>query len=282
MLGRPEAVPRTLALLLWCSVAVEVQTSVEESDRVAAFVRKWGPEGRNVLELADPTPEAVVGGAFDSLFDIINKITGSWQSIVNAFKSSYTEQIADKEFNNGWSEFKAATRAFKGAGLAYTNANEFFADIKDMIQLPTQYSDDFDKQIEWIKFFDNITWSAHNTQFNIGQGGDDSQFTMFARNRQDDMKLDVFFLTCSQSFKKADNYFVISESRSILGGIWSSTKLKFKKIPAGLTDADLMFVSDYFQLLAYQQIALASGMEVPPDPTFPPAPAPAMATLYLV
>merc|ERR1719410_3271919 len=260
---------RSLAVVLWSSISVHAQTSEEQ--RVEAFVKKWGPEGRNVIEMVDVVPERKVGGAFDSLFAIINQITGTWQNIVNAFKSSYMEQIADKEFENGWSKFKAATRAFKGAGLAYSNADEFFTDIKSMIQLPSKYSDDFDKQIEWIKFFDNITWSAHNTQFNIGKGGDDSQFTMYARNRQDDMKLDLFFLTCSQTFKKADNYFVIPESRSILGGLWSSTKLKFKKIPAGLTDADLMFVSDYFQLLAYQQIALASGMEVPPDPQFPPS-----------
>merc|ERR1719224_43241 len=118
-----------------------------------------------------------------------------------------------------------------------------------MIDIPKDYTKDFDQQIEWIKFFDNITWSSRNTQ--------------------EDQKLDVLFLTCSQEFKKADNYFVISESKSILGGIWSSTTLKFKKIPAGITDQDLMFVSDYFQLLAYQQIALASGAAAPPDPQFP-------------
>merc|ERR1719428_1372440 len=138
-----------------------------------------------------------------------------------------------------------------------------------MIKIPANYSADFDDQIKWIKFFDNTTWSAHNTQFSTGKGGSDSVFTMFARNREDDMKIDVLFLTCDQTFTKADNYFVISESRSILGGLWSSTKLKFKKIPAGITDADLMFVSDYFQLLAYQQIALASGQTAPPDHQFP-------------
>ena len=31
-----------------------------------------------------------------------------------------------------------------------------------------------------------------------------------------------------------------------------------------------MFVSEYFQLLAYQDIALAEGIANPPDPSFPP------------
>merc|ERR1712217_589811 len=96
---------------------------------------------------------------FDSLFDIIQKITGAWQSIVNAFKSSYSEQIVDKEFSNGWSSFKAATRTFKGAGLAYDKADEFFADIRGTLDIPANYSKNFDEQIKWIKLFDNTTWS---------------------------------------------------------------------------------------------------------------------------
>jgi len=257
----------------------------QEADRMAAFMEKWGPAGYNVVEMVGendenedekdggrrlqgpPTPG---GGPFQSLFNIIQQITSAWQSIVNAFKSSYSEQIVDKEFNNGWDKFKAATKTFKGAGLEYNKTDEFFADIRGMIQIPPEYAKDFDDQIKWIKFFDNTTWSSHNTQYSAGKsGGSDTLFTMFARNRQDDEKLDVLFLTCSQEFHKADNYFVISESKSILGGIWSSTTLKFKKIPAGITDQDLMFVADYFQLLAYQQIALAAGEQAPPDPQFP-------------
>jgi len=244
-----------------------------EVNNVDSFMKKWGPEGHNVVEMLSEVPQLdgqePQTDPFDSLMAIIQKITGAWQSIVNAFKSSYSEQIVDKEFANGWKSFKAATKTFKGAGLEYSKTDEFFADIRGMIDIPKDYTKDFDQQIEWIKFFDNITWSSHNTQFNTGKGGSDQVFTMFARNRQEDQKLDVLFLTCSQEFKKADNYFVISESKSILGGIWSSTTLKFKKIPAGITDQDLMFVSDYFQLLAYQQIALASGAAAPPDPQFP-------------
>jgi len=251
---------------------IECERAYVQCLKTAVFVQKWGPEGHNVLIESDPASNSPnVGGAFDSLFGIIGKITGAWSSIVSAFGSSYSEQLVDKEFNNGWSHFKASSKTFQGAGLAYEMSEEFFGDVKGMIGLPDKYADDFQEQIKWIKFFDNITWSNHNTQFNIGVGGSDSQFTMFARNRPEDQKIDVLFMTVQQTFEKADNYLVISESRSILGGLWSSTHLKIEKIPAGLTDADLTFVADYFQLLAWQQIALASGMEVPPDPSFPSA-----------
>jgi len=240
------------------------------------FVLKWGPNGRGVVQellLADLSSLSKLedGDPFGGLWDIISKITGAWQSIVNAFKTTYSEEIADKEFNNGWSKFKASTRAFKGAGLAYSDEDEFFTDIKTMIQLPSKYSDDFDKQIEWIKFFDESTWSSHDTQFDIGKTGSDSNFQMYAKKRGNgEDKLDVLFLTVAQEFHKADNYFVISQTHSYLGGIFSKTELKVKKVPAGLTDEDITFVSDFFELQAYQQLAMASGgqVPVPPDPTF--------------
>ena len=43
------------------------------------------------------TPPAPGGNPFAMLLQAIQQITQSWQSIVNAFKSSYKEEIADKE-----------------------------------------------------------------------------------------------------------------------------------------------------------------------------------------
>jgi len=229
---------------------------------IEAIEQKKSKTGRIIKETGNP---------FEMLIQAIQQITGAWQSIVNAFKSTYEEQLLDTHLNNGWSKYKQATKVFKGAGLAYDKTDEFFADIQSMIAIPDKYKDDFNKQIEWIKFFDNTTWSGHDTQFSQGKGGSDTIFTMYARNREDDGKIDVLFLTCSQEFELADDYFVISEHKSILGGLFDHTEIKFKKKPAAISDKDLMFVSEYFSLLAYQQIALAEGISAPPDPQFPPS-----------
>jgi len=237
------------------------------------FLQKWGRYVHRVTPSESRRlqgPPGPGGNPFSLLMQIIQQITSAWQSIVNAFKSSYKEQLLESHLNNGWSKYKQATKVFKGAGLPYDKMDSFFADIKSMIAIPANYSKDFDNQVKWIKFFDNTTWSEHNTQFSSGKGGSDNIFTMYARNRDADQKVDVLFLTCSQTFELADDYFVISESHSILGGLFSKTKIKFKKKPASLSTADLMFISEYFSLLAYQQIALAEGMAAPPDPQFPP------------
>lgn len=242
------------------------------------FLQKWGhvvqvvdvKDLKNEPMLRGSQPPAPGANPFSMLMGAIQQITGAWSSIVSAFKSEYTEQLLESHLNNGWSKYKEASKVFKGAGLAYDNMDSFFADISSMVKIPSQYQADFNKQVEWIKFFDNETWSEHDTQFSSGKGGDDTIFTMYACNHEEEQKVDVLFLTCSQSFELADDYFVISEHKSILGGLFSSTKIVFKKKPAAISDTDLMFVSEYFSLLAYQQIALAEGVAAPPDPQFPP------------
>ena len=76
---------------------------------------------------APPGPGA---NPFSSLINAINSITGAWQGIVNAFKTSFSQQLVSTQFNRGWSHFKESTKVFKGEGLHYDKAPEFFADIR--------------------------------------------------------------------------------------------------------------------------------------------------------
>jgi len=226
-----------------------------------------GPKASRQLLQANP---------FSMLTGAISSITGAWSSIVSAFKTTFSQQLVSTQFNRGWSKFKESTKVFKGEGLHYDKAPEFFADIRQMIAIPDKYAKDFDSIINFIQFFDKEYWSEHDTTFNKGSGGQASHFTMMANNNQDTQKIDVLFLTCSEDFALAPDVFVISQSHSYLGGIFSSTTLKFKQRPAGLSTQDLQFVSQYFLLLAYQEIALAEQLPQPPDPGFGPPPPPAV------
>jgi hypothetical protein len=124
--------------------------------REEAFLAKWG----HVVSRVSPKEYVEVGrrlqggDPFSLLMQAIQNIANTWQSLVNAFKSEYSEEIVDKEFSNGWSKFKEATKIFQGAGLQYDKTDEFFADIQDMVQIPDKYRSDFNDQIKWIKVRD--------------------------------------------------------------------------------------------------------------------------------
>lgn len=222
--------------------------------------------------LQAPNPLSMLTGA-------ISSITGAWSSIVGAFKTTFAQQLDTTQMNRGWSKFTESTKVFKGEGLEYAKAPEFFKDIRQMIKIPSKYSKDFDSIINFIQFFDKEYWSEHDTTFNIGKGGQATHFTMMANNNQAESKIDVIFITCAEQFKLAPDVFVISQTHSYLGGIFSSTTIKFDQRPAGLSTTDLTFVSQFFLLLAYQEIALAENLPQPgggsnPLPPAGPPPSP--------
>lgn len=279
----PSNVLLTSTLLLAGSYAL-----FASNDRVApmnpsveAFMSKWGDivtvrsasdlmnstsHSRQLLQAPSPG-----GNPWAMLNSIIQAITGDWTGIVNAFKSSYSEQLDYEQLARGWSKFKEGTKVFKGSGLSYDRAPDFFNDVQNMIQIPSDYSDDFNQMIQFIQFFDQEYWSNHDLSFSIGKGGDASHFTMMANNNKNNQTIDVLFITLDEHFALADDVFVMTESHSYLGGIWSTSTIKFDKRPAAISSQQIQFVSQYFLLLAYQEIALAENLPTPPDPNFGPS-----------
>ncbi len=108
--------------------------------------------GANRRLLQTPAPG---GNPFNMLNNIIQSITGDWSSIVNAFKTSYSQTLEYEQLSRGWSKFKESTKVFKGSGLTYAKAPEFFANIRQMIDIPANYSKNFDQIVQWIQFFDS-------------------------------------------------------------------------------------------------------------------------------
>ena len=66
-----------------------------------AFLAKWGDIVTQVsmeeMMVEHGHGRNLQGNPFAMLLAAIQQITNTWQSIVNAFKSSYKEEIADKE-----------------------------------------------------------------------------------------------------------------------------------------------------------------------------------------
>merc|ERR1711871_990329 len=104
-------------------------------------------------------------------------------------------------------------------------------------------SKDFDQIITFIQFFDKEYWSEHDTSFTMKAGGQATHFTILANNNQNNSTIDVVFLTLAEQFALAPDVFVITQSHSLLGGIFSTSSIKFKQRPAGITDDQLTFIS---------------------------------------
>lgn len=79
--------------------------------------------------------------------------------------------------------------------------------------------------------------------------------TILHSNNREQQKLEVFILTVENLFKLAPDVFVILEETSQFWGMKSSGKIRFEKRPAQLKPDQIKFVSDYFSLIALQELA---------------------------
>ncbi len=67
----------------------------------------------------------------------------------------------------GWAKFKEGTKVFKGAGLQYKKSKEFFNDIQKMVEIPKDYSADFNDVDQVLRQRD-VVRAQHRVQ--PGQG----------------------------------------------------------------------------------------------------------------
>lgn len=193
----------------------------------------------------------------------VNSFAGAFQSITQAFASSYSKELQDMKLNRGFDKFKSKTKAFSGQGLPVKHVDAFMKDLGKRINIPTKYRSDFKGLVQWVKYFDDQTWTQSDFTFNKGKGGDATNFNFFSHKHEDGKKMDFVWLTCDQSFKLAPDLFVWVTRKSTMGGLFSSTKTKIEKKPAALSEEQLKFVSEYFLMLAYQELARFMNLTVP-------------------
>ena len=167
--------------------------------------------------------------------------------------------------NRGFDSFKSSMKTFSGEGLPHERSEEFLNDLSGRLDIPAQYRDDFQFMAKWVQFFDSQTWTQSDINFSKGKGGTTNNFNFFAQNRPEDGKMNIVYVTCNQDFSLADDIYVWVTRKSTLGGLFSSTKTEIEKKPAAITQEQLQFVSEWFLLLAYQELSRFMGIACPGD-----------------
>lgn len=109
---------------------------------------------------------------------------------------------------------------------------------------------------------DEETWSAYHMLFSMGSGGDCKFVTILAHHNGTSGKIDMLLSDMQASFKLAPDVMVIQESKSVLGGIYSDSKIRLKELPRGVTEDDMKAVFDFFYIVAFKNFADLVGLKV--------------------
>merc|ERR1711871_1644350 len=95
--------------------------------------------------------------------------------------------------------------------------------------------------------------------FDIGKGGENAVIQLFTAKDMSCNRMSVVIVTSSNTFKLKPDLFIITKTKTSMGGAFSDTKLEFQTEDAGLSAADLQFVSTYFLGIALEQLKASQG-----------------------
>merc|ERR1711871_343652 len=90
--------------------------------------------------------------------------------------------------------------------------------------------------------------------FDIGKGGENAVIQLFTAKDMSCNRMSVVIVTSSNTFKLKPDLFIITKTKTSMGGAFSDTKLEYQTEDAGLSAADLQFVSTYFLGIALEQL----------------------------
>ena len=121
--------------------------------------------------------------------------------------------------------------------------------------IPKKYWGEVENAGKWAAYTASSTVSKQTFTFSAGKGGDASVLQFYIENNREQKKLDVFTMTVDHKFKLAPDVFVILAETSQFWGISRSSKIRFKKMPANIKQDQIQFISDYFSLVALQELA---------------------------
>jgi len=248
---------------------IEPSAVLEEIEYMnhTAFMDKWGSyiQEVDIPEEGDPDADIKLQMQFlpalTGLAGAVNSVTSAWSGIVSAFGSSYSKELQDMKLNRGFDKFRSSMKVFVGEGFPHSKSKEFLGDLSKRLSIPSAYKKDFQFLAKWIQFFDQQTWTQSDITFGKGKGGKTSNFNFFAKNTG--TKMDFTYVTCSNDFKLAPDLYVWVTRQSKMGGLFQSTKTEIQKKPASINEEQLKFVSEWFLLLAYQELARFMEIAIP-------------------
>jgi len=199
-------------------------------------------------------------GNIEMTLGVIDQGVNLFGKVMDLFGSETSETLEREFTERGYESFVAKTQVKKGTNV---RMKDYRAEMESALQnmdifkkMPKSYK----RQVAaTVSAFYQIpkeegTWYDTDFVFKAGtKGKAHSIHIYFYRQANDFTRCDNFhYLIMGNTFdfKMADDIFVISKSKSSMGGRFKSTKLEWKKKDAAIKEADITFITATFQATA--------------------------------
>jgi len=257
----------TLVVLAGALLASTSETfALTDQEQVDQFYKeKYGVVTRR-LEVGSDTPRvrrrlaagafASLLGAIDGVSSTVKGVTSAVQGVVNLFGKQSSESIVNSLTNRGFNEFSAKTKVM----ITSMHTSVFDSYVKDQIRLlkiPSKHNQQVNSLLKKATSVYKQEWINIDTTFDEKSGGYARNFQLMTYRDHNCETMHMVIVEPNIKYKLKEDLFIISKSKSSMGGAFSKTKLDFKsgKMPKSLDVDTLKFVNEYFQTMALAKLA---------------------------
>ena len=199
---------------------------------------------------------------FNNYCNAVDKIASTYQNVVNAFKSSYSKsmQIIPQE---GFKRFKMTSNVFIAKGLREERYLKYFQGKEPAFNLKGDKKIFFEQTVEDGMYCDQNDWNQLKVIYEDGK--DDNTFdniNVYISIQDSGDKFDVILLYMTGEFGLADDILYIQESKSIAGGIYSSSKDSMEKVPHHMSQKEAEALINFYNILSVKFVSSTIGIKL--------------------
>ncbi len=98
-------------------------------------------------------------------------------------------------------------------------------------------------------------WKVYETVFSMDSEGNCKYLAVMGNKDKATKEFNIIYTNMEASFKLAPDIMIMQESTSILGGLFSESKVVLQELPRGIKLEELKSIFDFFTMIAFKQLA---------------------------
>jgi hypothetical protein len=197
----------------------------------------------------------------DFLSKSIQSLSNVWGSVLKIFHSSRSSEIKEKLIQNGFSKFYQSSQVQILYNVIPEGLGRFFDLVEKRINVPEQKRNVVKYILEESTYADSNIWACSDIAFSKEDGAG-VKFASIFSNRGENGKYTFVIIEIQTEFELAQDILVIEEKLSIVGGIWSESKIKLESTAKSLTQEDVKTIFSFFQIITYKRLAEQFGIKL--------------------
>ncbi len=160
-------------------------------------------------------------------------VVQAWPDIVKAFKTTNSETVKDLIKNDGFKNLNAESNVLISEGVAETKVQLYLNLVSRSWSIPENKGINKDELSEAIMLAERTAWVDMSILSTDDQGT--VRFGNIIARQREDGKYDFIRINMNIDCKLEPHILIIESSKSILGGIYESTKTHRQEIPQNMS-----------------------------------------------